>query len=316
VRRWIVCTALLAAVVAALAFALLRPDEGREEDARPRPPSSARVRWVDEHTGEVIFTSREIVRFDWERQIFELRRERAMDLMSRPLGLMRAFVVRDEKGELYRGCFMSSLSSHGYDGPTITSYIPFPGSVRPPLYRIYGGYPRGGGKRDGERFHPRLRAALEAAGLLAEISDPSAVVPIERVYSGWHGGGHGIRIYATLFPETVRIGREARFILRVARAPNSKMRPEDWSWEISLSLQANGGKYGCSQSIEIPTAAVAEGVYVYRGKMWGPVKGLIETNARPGAAELSLTLIAHDADGSRKPRAWTIPPQQVIILDQ
>jgi hypothetical protein len=40
------------------------------------------VEWVDQTSGRVLFTLADIVRFDWDRQVFELKHERAMDLMA------------------------------------------------------------------------------------------------------------------------------------------------------------------------------------------------------------------------------------------
>ncbi|MFW6108692.1 MAG: hypothetical protein ACOC8D_02650, partial [bacterium] len=126
-------------------------------------------RWADSRTGEVWFSVGDIVRFDWEKQLFELSRRRAMGVMVNELRLRRKFTLRDGQGVIYRGAFTSPASSFGFAEPAIV-LGPLGDGPRPPLFRIDAGYPGKIGGRD-DRFAPRLKAALERAGVLAAI-DP------------------------------------------------------------------------------------------------------------------------------------------------
>ncbi len=91
------------------------------EAQAPADTQAVELSWVDEVTGETLFTVEDIVRFDWERQVFELERSRAMDLTARfrTYGQCRGFRVQDAQGIIYRGSFFSAASSMAYRGPTI-----------------------------------------------------------------------------------------------------------------------------------------------------------------------------------------------------
>ena len=49
-----------------------------EENAEPQPS----VRWLDADANEVLFTSLDVVAFDWEQQIFHLQSEAAIDFLA------------------------------------------------------------------------------------------------------------------------------------------------------------------------------------------------------------------------------------------
>ena len=104
-----------------------RPVTGRNSPAANYP------QWVDDKTGRVLFDAKDIVRFDWEKQIFELSRRRAMDLTVH-MREVSQFAIRDKAGLIYRGRFIPIESSIAYNGPTIVNYGFFIGIIRPPWY--------------------------------------------------------------------------------------------------------------------------------------------------------------------------------------
>jgi len=199
----------------------------RERSAYKPPRDQDRkhvdLRWVSDKTGETLWTVDDIVRFDWDQQVFELKRDKAMEFMTTysTIGQCAGFRVEDAAGVIYHGSFFSSLSSMGYDGPTIL-VDRFPDfALLPPLYRIDGAYPRRAKPRDGksraaERFAPRLHAALENAGVLAKI-DRSSVKPIEtkRFLGDPAYIERDLSLSAELFADTLCIDGKARVQLRV-----------------------------------------------------------------------------------------------------
>ncbi|HDY65640.1 MAG TPA: redoxin domain-containing protein [Phycisphaerae bacterium] len=288
---------------------------------QPAKRDSAAVRWIDAKTGQTLFTLDDIVRFDWEKQLFELKRERAIDLMMLPPTLQRDFVIKDNQGEIYRGCFMSQASSMSYDGPTIPLGAIFPTDVRPPLYKIepgYGEYREGGSrdKNDKKRFHPRLRAALDAGGLLEDIDPASPPPPIVTSFAGWYGGQNGLKIGAKLFPETFRIGRETRFQLCIAKDKTFNLRPD--RLELSVTWLAKGKNFPITERMEVPldTLDKGMGVYAYRGWPWGSEHGSVDPTVQPGRGEVTIQLQALRRSGNvwNVIGTWQIPTLEIAIL--
>ncbi|MHB9134687.1 MAG: M56 family metallopeptidase [Armatimonadota bacterium] len=139
------------------------------------------LQWVDEASGKVLFTDADIKRFDWDRQIFELTEQTSKKLQALPRQPHRYFQLKDSEGVIYRGTFYSPTSSLGFDGPAIQ----LEGNEEVRFYRIeawYGGrYPPG----PDLRYDPRLRRALEDAGVLGSIPRAAGTPP--EAGSAYHG---------------------------------------------------------------------------------------------------------------------------------
>jgi len=279
---------------------------------------TATLRWEDKETGRVLFTADDLVRFDWDRQVFELTRERAMDVMAHlwPHGEQyRTFVVRDGAGAIYEGRCYSMDSSLGYDGPTILADRSDPA---PPLYAVEGGYPRGGGSRDRDRFSPRLRAALAKAGVLEAIAPDEKAAPIQRDSTGWHSQDNGPQVRAEIFPETFRIGQAAR--VHVFFAPRKADAPTFDTVEIGTSLTQNQMGFFCTSSHAVPQESAPDifktGLHVLRWMPWGPVYGAREALAKPGPAELSLKVVLRKKTPRGMEAVYTvdIPARRIMVL--
>lgn len=275
------------------------------------------LRWEADQTGAVLFTAADIVRFDWERQVFELKRERAMDLMAYLVPhrhLQRGFVVRDAAGVIYEGRFFSTASSQSYDGPTILSSM---AELAPPLYAIQGGYPGGDGKRDKARFNQRLHDDLAKAGLLKTISPTEKPAAFEIIRTEWLGDRDKIRMRAEIFTETFHLGQTAR--VHFFFTPGLTPPPAFDAVEIRSSLTQDSGFF-CTTDHSIPDKltpdTIKAGAYVLRWKPWGPVFGASETTAKAGPATLSLELILRKQTpkGQEVVCTATIPAQKLTIL--
>jgi hypothetical protein len=195
------------------------------------------VMWYDDRTGEVIFDLWDIVRFDWDKQIFELTPQKAMDLMVMRTGLYNKFHISDTNGQLiYKGVFVSPMCSVSFPCPSIVIESPvFKDSaiIKPPLFKIDAGYPsqldpsidselsainspllKIGYPRKldsgNNRFSGRLKTLLKGAGVLETIyinNTPERIVPIS---CSFQGDNKILLATAEVFPQTFRIGELSR----------------------------------------------------------------------------------------------------------
>ena len=84
------------------------------------------LRWVDEETGQKLFDIDDVVRFDWDKQIFELTKQSAMDFMAElgSLGVHgRKFILKDGQVIIYKGTLVTPASSIACLGPVIRNPI-------------------------------------------------------------------------------------------------------------------------------------------------------------------------------------------------
>lgn len=181
--------------------------------AQQLPPAAA-LSWQDAATGETLFSSDDIVRFDWGRQLFELDVVRAGDLLALPLSVegFREFILKDAEGVIYRGRFYRSSATAGYAGAVIlldqgtTKKLP-----AAPFFKVLSGYRTGAdeGVKEQALLSERLRLPLQTAGKLAPI--PEAESPIKSIWSshGWVGGEEALKASVVLFPETIVVGKAA-----------------------------------------------------------------------------------------------------------
>jgi hypothetical protein len=162
--------------------------------------------WKEKSTGRILWTLDNIVCFDWDRQIMELTRAAAMDLMAENTSLHKPFVAEADQKILYEGNLVSSLSSATYPGPVIVMDSP---DIKLPLLAIEKCYPSQSDNRD-IHFSQDMKNTLKEAGVLGKIDPNNPPPPIERRQYGWFDGTEGLKLLAELFPETLHFGREIR----------------------------------------------------------------------------------------------------------
>ena len=255
------------------------------------------LNWVDAETGAVLFTLSDIVRFDWDRQIFELTPDRATQFMAVPVVQHKDFAVKDHDGVIYRGRFYRSAATEGegYDGTTILiDQGPLKKLPASPFFTINGGYPAGGGVHDRDRFSDRMYAILAKAGLLAPITD--AEMPIQRLWSGhiWVGGDQVIKAAAVLFPETFRIGKDAYIHLLLYKGQKP-----DFAFDkltVFATCTANEGKFTSRQEIiSITPPLLDNGIYICKFRPW-------ETRVIPSAQDNAFTPVVVSSTPPRYPK--------------
>jgi hypothetical protein len=283
-------------------------------EGRAEPSRSASLKWVDLESRQTLFTGDDIVRFDWEDQLFELHRNAAINLMMLPPALHREFIVLDGNDEIFRGNIVSSLSSATYKGPTIV-VDPIPGSPQPPLYSLFSGYPREQGKA---RMGTQFRAALIAAGVLADIDRNQLLPSIETRLIEWCAPVRGLKIASTLFPETFRVGRDARLLLRIYKDPQFDLHPERLELVISLIPAAKGELLTHVTDVPVAILDRQNSVFAWSGRPW--LNDLSDESIEedltqdPPTLQIELRALNDTSAGPRIIEKWVLPPQKIRIL--
>lgn len=160
---------------------VLRLDENQQELNKVIIASSNQfVRWVHVETGRTMFGTDEIVRFDWNKQIFELTPQGSRYFSSFPKNsLSEAFELKVGEKTVYSGLLISTFSSAIYKAPVIVFWHEMDGNMRPLQFRIFDGYP-GGYEEANVRFSKPLKEALKQADVLADISIQDSYIVNER----------------------------------------------------------------------------------------------------------------------------------------
>ncbi|MHC4645052.1 MAG: M56 family metallopeptidase, partial [Planctomycetota bacterium] len=260
---------------------------------RQKPPTdvSRDLRWVDQESGKILFDIGDIVRFDWDEQIFELTRQSAMDFMARlgSVGVHGHKFILKEEGRLiiYEGTLVNPFSSFSFVGPVIRHSFA-DDNVKPPLFEIGGGYPRGFTKGD-SRFSERLKRALQQADVLSEIDVNNPPSPIERVTHGWFGERNGLRALVEVFPETFRLFRSVRVHVHLTGVDYLN---EDHVVDVNATVVSGKGNSKFSTQEIFPFSRVGwRNIYVLEMNPWGPARESTSGTVKPGRADLSIEVV-------------------------
>lgn len=233
-------------------------------------PTAPPLVWIDAETGSTLFTINDVVRVDWDKQLYEITPERATELLSLPIIQRRDFAVKDRDGVIYRGRFYRTAAAggEGYDGTTVLigqdAMKTLPAL---PFFTVSGGYPTGGGTHDRDRFSPRVHDPLAKAGLLATI--PDAQLPYKRFWSGhaWVGGEQVIKASAVLFEETFRTGQDAYLHLLLYKGQHP-----DFVFDkmiVTATCTSEDGSFVTKQDLlTILPPLLDNGIYVGKFRPW------------------------------------------------
>jgi hypothetical protein len=322
-RDWLIglmVCALVAGSANRAPLAQQAPQQGPEAAQPQRPPdfdpeAAAQIRWVDKETGEALFTGADLVRFDWERQLFELAPERRDGTPFPQLwvGQVRPFTVIVGDEPVYDGAFWSSVSSMGGGGPTIIDM-----KCTRTILEISAGYPRDwdGGEM---RFSPRLQAALERAGLIAEINEP---------YRDLGGAAHTrdltggpVPLFVTYDDASFRIGNHARVAVDRWGPPQEleNTQLEGHELAVAITLTANGGAFRSHVLLDGMSPQVLSRApfgHTFHFYPWAPAADSKDTEAQPGRAQIAVTVMLRRRtyQGMEVIASWESPPHTTIIL--
>ncbi len=247
--------------------------------------------WKDAATGQILFTLDDIVGFDWDDQVFLLDLEAALDFLAwmHPGGLSRELLVEDEEGLLYRALWVSWVSSIAF--PDTPVYYPY-GWTR--FFYIGNGYPvsAAADPKEDTRFNPRLRAALERRGVLADF-DPNAIgqsgFDIQHSSTAWYLCGEDLKIRVEYFPDVFRSGENARVHIFFAGGGQTELSID--SIAVEIKFVANEGRYRSDVRLDdISPLVISERIYVCRFQPWKPCPGSVRV-VESGSGRISLSIL-------------------------
>ncbi len=250
--------------------------------------------WRDAETKHVLFTSHDIIAFDWDKQVFLLERDAILDFLAwipQHMLQYRKLVVEDAKRPIYEAHWVNFISSMGFVGPIYTPLSPNP------FFSIRNGYPGRENpiaRNKDPRFAPRLKAGLEKAGKLQTIDLRRKylgliIQPVMPIGQPWKNVGEDMKIRIEYFENTFRFGDEAR--AHVFYAGGEKTRKQIDSLRFNVTLIANKGTFRSDIISEgIPISEIEDGIYVYKFFPWQPVEGSDE-KINPGTGMVSFAIL-------------------------
>lgn len=285
---------------------LLGPIEIPEVEKIERPPSGDRQQavsatkpallWKDSETNRVVFTSDDIIKFDWDIQMFQLTEDAVVEFCGDTIGCSSpGMIVEDESGPIYETCWYNPLLSYG------CSYNPiyklwenlhfFRQSTFFPFISIEKGRP--GWKNSPEedkdrRFDPRLKAGLEKAGVLGSINLDSLYVELISIFTGSEPKvvGEDLKVWVTT--GSFRLNRNAG--LNIFFRGGEKTLQKVDSFAMDIKLIANNGSFRSETRIDSEAVdAFKDGRYACEFAPWQPVAGSDKyPEMGPGFVSLAL----------------------------
>ena len=255
--------------------------------------------WRDAESRRVLFASDDVICFDWDRQVFLLRLDAALNFHAWTPPHMHQFrrlVVEDAEGAIYDAYWVSPVSSQSFPGPVYRT------SSHSRLVTIEGGYPPRApqaGEKDDLRLAERLRIGLDRAGVLRRI-DPDtarhAISVIRPPGDTWHDCGEDLKVRVEVFPDTFRLNGKAR--AHIFFAGGERLRTSIDAITIESRLLANRGTFrGEGRTEAIPPSVIDDGIYVYEFAPWNPVEGS-RPAASVGTGAVGLSLLFQKREGN------------------
>jgi hypothetical protein len=284
-----------------------KSDRGLSSPRHSKDPcelSSPVLTWLDADTGTVLFTVDDIIVFDWENQVFELKLYPALDFLAWTHGRQyRNLVVTDRQGIIYTGTWVSPISSMGFRGPTYHSM----GANT--VFCISDGY--GGGQRppqrdvNDSRFSDRLYKEIKRTGRLGTIANIKTVgntkiLELSKTYDykriniiNQRGStcGKDLKIGLEYFANTFNINGEARAHIFFWGGDKTQSYINDIDEIVlEIKLTSNEGRFRSDVRVEnISPMVIRDGIYVCQFRPWNPLPG--SQPAEPGTGYVSLSII-------------------------
>ena len=252
-------------------------------------PTKPALTWRDAETRKVLFTSDDIVSFDWDKQVFLLELEPTIDfLVWIHQRQSRRLLVEDADGPIYKAHWVSWTSSAGFGGPIYQPLSPNP------FFSIENGYPK---RQDCEardndaRFADRLKAGLQKAGVLESIwlDRKHFGLRIRTTPRRWRNVGEDMKISVEYFENTFRPGGKVR--AHVFFAGGEKTRGLIDSVTFRITLIANRGTFRSDVRLDpVAVCEIEDDIHVCRFAPWEPAEGS-DREIEPGAAEVYLSVL-------------------------
>lgn len=257
------------------------------------------VAWRDGETRQTLFTSDDILFFDWQNQYFLLKDAafKKYEDWIKNAGLTKAISVEDKNGLVYQARWIDGISSLDYKDPV---YLPNPGeSIRPQLIvSIASGhpnYPTPLPTSDSQtpydlRKSARLRADLQAAGVLKPEDSSERLLETKEsdTRKQWKRVGPNANVGVQCFSEDFILGQQPRADFLFATDKNFQ---KQWdALAIEISYVANDGQFRSDTRVEAVSPQVMKNrVYHCQLPPWKPVVGSQASVTSPaGSVTFSL----------------------------
>lgn len=279
-------------------------------DEKNKPGETVLI-WRDMKTKRILFTSEDIISFDWEKQVFLLRLDATLDFLAwipPHMYLDRKLFVEDTQGIIYEANWVSDISSKSYAGPIYKPLSPNP------FFSIANGYPLQPMNKD-TRFDQRLREGLEKAGVLQaiDLNKKYDELKVQRAGDTWNDVGEDMKVRVEYFENSFRIGQKARAHLFFSGG--EKTRSQIDSFTIDIKFVANNGRFRSDTKVSnIPISDTNGGIYICKFAPWQSVNGS-ETQAEPGKGLTSLTILFQKKHGELQETVYrSIFPETCITI--
>ncbi len=216
--------------------------------------------WKDANTNRILFTSNDILSFDWEKQVFLLNSDAILDFIAWTLPhkyQYRTISIEDDKGIICQAKWVSQLSSMSFIGQIYEPLSPNP------YFSIKEGYP---GKNiilntKDDATIKRFHTGLEKANVLKTIDLTKPITKIKLKSSGWkHCGDLAVRV--EICENTFLIGKKAR--IHIYFEGGQKTLSDTDKIVIEASTSWKGKSFSYTHHEEIPKEKAYEGVYILK----------------------------------------------------
>ena len=284
-------------LVLGVLFAALVPTYAARAAATSPAPVVAKapiVTWKDSEQ-KVLFTSDDILFFDWDDQYFLLKEAAFKNYVDwvNERTLSHEMTVEDKDGLIYKARWVSGTSSRAFFQPIYESgaesmiyisrmYPGFPGPL------VTDDSPDSKTPRD-PRDSKRLRADLQAAGVF-KARDESARPATDSSTNThrWASIGADAHVGVECFGET--FGREEQPRADFLFATGAELQKQTDNLAIEIRYVANGGLFRSDTRIEaISPSVMNERVYHCQLPPWKPVEGSQPTiTSEAGTVTFSL----------------------------
>ena len=268
--------------------------------------------WRDAFTKDILFTSNDILSFDWDKQVFHLTGDPASKLKHREL------VVEDEDGLIYQACWIHPFSSSGcYEIPEYKPQTHLSRQPPSPFIAIdYGDRRRKNNteRENDPRFDPRLKAGLEKAGVIRSINLDSLQIEVK---SSWIGSepkdvGEDLKVWVKFFKHWIMADRKTH--VHIYFWGGEKTRKQVDYLALDIEFVANNGTFRSDTRIDnIPVDVIEDGVYKCKFSPWQPVEGSDEYPER-GSGLISMTIL-FQKDGKNVYRL-EIPESRIQVINR
>ncbi len=271
--------------------------------------------WEDAETQQVLFTSNDIVAFDWEKQYLLLTLDATLDFYAwvpphKKLSCQLA--VKDSEGIIYEARWVSPVSSMGYPGVIYDTFL------SNPFIKIENGYPGSFTDDPDLRFAERLRIGLEKAGRLRSFN-PNEDFTEDRIriqQHTWEDIGGGMKIRVECYENTFCPGQKARAHIFIASPAEPAVKVDAVETILRFAGQ-NGGTESKPITHTLSSEDIAKGIFVVQFDPFAPdANGVLDSHSDVCVVRFSFRLLQKSGESMTALFTSDYPPLNVPISMQ